>query len=89
MRHYKITIYGNVQGVSFRSSTLRRAQELGVVGFIKNEDDGSVYCEAEAKGEVMEVFLLWCKNGPELSDVEDIKLIEGEIFGFDNFNRLN
>ena len=89
MRHYKIKIYGKVQGVSFRSSTLRRAQKLGVVGFVRNEDDGSVYCEAEAIKEIMDEFLLWCNDGPENALVDDIRLTEGAIFGFDDFNRLN
>ena len=35
-------IHGRVQGVYFRASTVQCAQELGLTGWVKNCDDGSV-----------------------------------------------
>lgn len=46
----KATASGKVQGVGFRDFIRRRAMELGVVGYIRNLDDGSsveLYVEGE------------------------------------------
>lgn len=40
-------VYGQVQGVNFRSAAVREACKHGLVGFICNTHDGSVYGEAE------------------------------------------
>ncbi|HBQ65879.1 MAG TPA: acylphosphatase, partial [Leclercia adecarboxylata] len=35
-------VHGTVQGVGFRYSTQREATELGLTGYARNMDDGSV-----------------------------------------------
>lgn len=40
-------IYGKVQGVFFRDYTIEMAKRYGLVGFVSNLKDGSVYGEAE------------------------------------------
>ena len=47
MVHINIHITGRVQGVNFRTYTKEKAEELGILGFVRNETDGSVYLEAE------------------------------------------
>ena len=42
-------VYGKVQGVGFRYYTHKKANELGLNGFVKNKPDGSVYIEAEGE----------------------------------------
>ena len=42
-----ITFYGYVQGVGFRWKAKYTAQSLGISGWIRNLDDGSVEMEAE------------------------------------------
>ena len=37
-----VVVRGRVQGVWFRESARRRAEELGVAGWVRNNDDGSV-----------------------------------------------
>jgi acylphosphatase len=37
-----VRISGRVQGVSFRVWTRARAEEFGLTGWVRNEDDGSV-----------------------------------------------
>ena len=51
-------VYGRVQGVGFRYSTQHEAVKLGITGYARNLDDGSV--EVLACGEAMQVhsFLL-------------------------------
>lgn len=69
-------VYGAVQGVGFRYSTQRRAVELGLSGYVRNNDDGSV--EVVVCGSQWEVEQLvdWLKNGgPRSASVEKV-LIE-------------
>lgn len=44
----KFIVTGRVQGVCFRKYTMAKAQQLGVVGFVKNEPDGTVTGECES-----------------------------------------
>jgi acylphosphatase len=72
-KHIKIKIFGMVQGVSFRYYTIEEAKRLGVRGWVKNEDDGSVSIEAEGEKEVLEEFLSWCLKGPRWAKVKKVE----------------
>lgn len=85
MQHLSIKVYGKVQGVYFREGTKAVADQLGVKGFIRNEEDGSVYIEAEAEEWILENFLDWCDEGPDRAEVERVEKTEGELQGFTNF----
>jgi acylphosphatase len=69
----KVKILGRVQGVFFRAETKRKADELGLAGFVRNEPDGTVYVEAEGEEKNLREFLKWCREGPEISRVEKIE----------------
>ena len=75
-KKFIIKVYGKVQGVWFRKSTQQKALALGLRGFCKNLEDGSVYIEAEGDLEKLFNFVNWCKKGPELAEVENIKMSE-------------
>ncbi len=49
MKELTIEIFGRVQGVNFRRRLANLAEELKVKGFIKNLEDGSVYCLAQGE----------------------------------------
>lgn len=66
--HLKIT--GRVQGVFFRSSTKEKADALGITGWVKNCDDGSVEVLAQGEEEELNEFERWCEKGPPTADVE-------------------
>lgn len=85
MKHYKIKVYGRVQGVYFRVSTLQEASRLNLKGFVQNEADGSVYIEVEGMEEQLVTFLAWCKIGSPMSEVEKIDIEEAEIVDFNTF----
>jgi len=85
MKHINITLFGQVQGVFFRLQAKKMAQKLGIKGFIKNIEDGSLYIEAEGDEKTLEKFLFWCKGGPKLAKVENYKVKEGEFEGFESF----
>ena len=48
-RHYRFT--GIVQGVGFRVEVWKRAVDLGLIGWVKNNYDGSVECELQGSQE--------------------------------------
>jgi acylphosphatase len=51
------TFIGTVQGVGFRYSVQRAADQLGVCGWVKNLRNGNVEIIAEAPKEVLAQFL--------------------------------
>jgi acylphosphatase len=83
--HYNIKVRGNVQGVYFRDSAWKKAEELGISGFVRNEPDGAVYMEAEGGKEALESFLEWAKSGPVAAKVEKVEVSEGEVKNFFGF----
>ncbi len=85
MKHYKLRIQGRVQGVWYRASAHRKARELGLRGFVRNEPDGSVYAEAEGEEAGLQAFVNWCRQGPDLARVEQVTVEEGPIKGFETF----
>ena len=85
MRHLKIKVSGKVQGVFFRDSIRRKAEEWGIKGFTRNEPDELVYIEAEGPEEALEKLVNWCWEGPEFAKVEKVEIEEGDIKNFDDF----
>ncbi|KKR50162.1 MAG: Acylphosphatase [Candidatus Curtissbacteria bacterium GW2011_GWA1_40_16] len=67
-----IKINGQVQGVFFRRSAKIKADELGIVGWVKNCDDGSVEVMAQAEKKQVDQFIKWCKKGPPFAEVESV-----------------
>lgn len=87
MRQAKIVVSGVVQGVFYRYSTKRRADELGLRGAVKNLPDGGVeiVCEGD-EGNILKL-IEWCKQGPRgaIVDRVDVEWKEA-ISGFKNFS---
>ncbi|HAW87509.1 MAG TPA: acylphosphatase, partial [Enterococcus sp.] len=57
MRKVKMNVQGRVQGVGFRYMTKMVADQLGVTGTVKNEDDGSVTIEAIGNDDIIQKFI--------------------------------
>jgi len=85
MQHYNIVITGKVQGVFFRSTARRIANELGLTGFARNETDGSVYVEAEGDELQLKRFLDWCRKGPERAAVDKVVHNSADPVGYGSF----
>jgi len=84
-KHLDITVTGHVQGVFYRASTKAVADQLGVKGCVINEPNGSVFIEAEGDDMALEMFLDWCKEGPEHAKVISVQSNEGELKNYRNF----
>ena len=72
IKRVNLTIRGHVQGVFFRASTRQQAQRLGLTGFVRNLNNGSVNAIAEGELENIEHFINWCKLGPDAAQVEEV-----------------
>ena len=72
MRVLKAKVYGKVQGVWFRKFTQESAREIGIVGIVKNLDDGTVSVNASGKIENLRKFKQWLKTGSPNSRVDKI-----------------
>lgn len=77
-----VHIEGVVQGVYFRYSTQRRAQELGVKGWVRNLMDGSVECLLEGERDTVEALIRWLHHGPPGARVDHVRT-QGEEYGGD------
>ena len=73
MKYLTLKIFGLVQGVGFRWSSREKARELSIVGWVKNEIDGSVTVVAEGEEMALKNFLNWCKTGPRWARVDEMK----------------
>jgi acylphosphatase len=63
---------GRVQGVFFRAEARTRAEWLGVSGWIRNAEDGSVEAVFEGGREQVESMVDWCRRGPAGAHVEEL-----------------
>jgi len=59
-----LMIRGRVQGVWFRGSMQREARRLGIVGWVRNCEDGNVEAEAAGTREAVEALVAWSHHGP-------------------------
>ena len=83
----KINVSGQVQGVFFRRSAKLKADYLGIAGWARNIDDGSVEVMAEGDREKVDEFIKWCKKGPPFAKVEKVEIEELKgIEGFSDFS---
>jgi len=57
MRRCEVIFSGMVQGVGFRYSAQRRAQALGLSGFVRNLPDGRVEMVAQGEAEGLQELL--------------------------------
>jgi acylphosphatase len=68
----KYVISGRVQGVGFRYFAERRANQLGIVGYVKNCWDGSVEVYAIGDPIALEEFRSFLGEGPRSARVTNI-----------------
>ncbi len=76
---------GEVQGVGFRDATLRRARELGVLGWVRNGEDGTVQVHAEGPEPAVAELLELLHTGPPAARVSDIAVEDVTAEGHEQF----
>ncbi len=67
----RVMVFGRVQGVFFRASTARWAEELGLSGYVRNlSDDQSLEVLAEGERNKLEKLVGYLEVGPPRARVE-------------------
>lgn len=67
-----IQVEGKVQGVLFRASTAKKANALGLSGWVKNLSNGRVEIHAQGPEVNLQTLLIWCNKGPVLAKVAKV-----------------
>jgi acylphosphatase len=80
-------IKGDVQGVGFRWFLIRRAQALGLTGWVANRDDGVVEFVAEGRRPNLEQLAAAAREGPRMARVTEVEVnwstATGDLSRFD------
>jgi acylphosphatase len=72
MKRLEASVYGRVQGVSFRYYTQKEAERLNLLGWVANVSDGSVYVVAEGPEENLKKLANYLHTGPPSAYVETV-----------------
>ncbi len=76
-----LIIEGRVQGVFFRASTVRVSRENSIRGWVRNKAGGAVEAVIEGNKSAVEEVIKWCRGGPPMARVEDVKVTWEEYEG--------
>ncbi|HUX30093.1 MAG TPA: acylphosphatase [Thiobacillus sp.] len=74
MKTQRLLIKGRVQGVWFRESMRRKAERLGVAGWVRNTPDGAVEAVVQGPAEAVDALIAWARSGPLMARVDGITL---------------
>ncbi len=84
-RRVRVRVTGTVQGVGFRPHVHRLAGELGLAGFVLNDERG-VLCEAEGESAAVTAFVeRLATDAPPLAVVEEVLAKEAAPTGEEGF----
>lgn len=81
----RASVRGRVQGVGFRDATVTRARRLGVTGWVRNAEDGTLALHAEGPAEAVEQLLAFVRGGPPSASVSDVQLQPAKLEGHERF----
>ena len=72
----KCVVAGRVQGVFYRATAARRAQELAIRGYARNLADGRVEVLACGEEEAVRTFVSWLWTGSSASKVTSVDVTD-------------
>jgi acylphosphatase len=75
----KALVGGRVQGVYYRATAQRRAQELGIGGYARNLPDGSVEVLACGDEQAVSAFVSWLWVGSSASKVTSVEVLDAPV----------
>lgn len=74
MKTLRVRVHGQVQGVSFRAATRDQARELGLGGWVRNREDGSVEAQLHGGDAALQAMLTWLHHGPPQARVDAVEV---------------
>lgn len=81
----RVLVRGVVHGVGFREGTARLARELGVMGWVRNADDGTVLVHVEGAPDALARIEAYLRSGPPPARVVDVALQPTAVEGHEQF----
>jgi acylphosphatase len=81
----RVVVRGQVQGVFFRDSTRRLAQQRGISGWVTNRADGAVEAVFEGAPDAVERLVEFSRKGPRGAQVDSVEVREEEPEGLAGF----
>lgn len=77
-RSVRVIVTGKVQGVGYRWWCVRQAQHLGVDGWVRNRQDGSVEAVAHGPEDAVDDLIEACRNGPRGAAVTGVSVADAD-----------
>ncbi|HEY0391599.1 MAG TPA: DNA polymerase ligase N-terminal domain-containing protein [Solirubrobacterales bacterium] len=81
----RAVVEGAVQGVGFRDATLQRARRLGVMGWVRNGEDGEALVHAEGPEPAVEGLVSFLRDGPPAARVAGVRTESVKPEGHEQF----
>jgi DNA ligase D-like protein (predicted 3'-phosphoesterase) len=81
----RAVVRGEVQGVGFRDATVRRAHSLGVLGWVRNGEDGTVQVHAEGPEAAVDELLAFLHDGLRPAHVTGVEIERVRVEGHEQF----
>jgi acylphosphatase len=79
MQCKKCLVGGRVQGVYYRATAARRAQELGIRGYARNLGDGRVEVLACGEAQALSAFVSWLWIGSSACKVTSVEVCDAPV----------
>ncbi len=79
MKEMYAKVYGDVQGVNFRTFAKAKAQELSITGYVKNLEEGTVEIVGQGSEENLKNFFNYISVGSEHAEVESVDVSYGPL----------
>ena len=84
MSTVKFVFHGTVQGIGFRAHVKKKAMELGIKGWVKNNQDGSVSAVFSGDEEMISIMDGYCRKIP-LAELSSVESMPANDANFDSF----
>jgi DNA ligase D-like protein (predicted 3'-phosphoesterase) len=81
----RAVVRGEVQGVGFRDAARRRARDLGVMGWVRNGEEGEVLVHAEGSEAAVEELVAFLEEGPPAAQVAEVAFETVKVEGHEQF----
>jgi len=81
----RAVVRGRVQGVGFREATVAEAHRLGVLGWVRNGEGGTVAVHAEGPESAVEQLVEFLEEGPSMARVEAVDTERAKVEGHEQF----
>jgi acylphosphatase len=81
----RIAIAGRVQGIGYRMWAQGKARGLGLLGWVRNRQDGTVEALVQGASDKVEAFLSAAEKGPRGARVDDVMAVPEPVQPLANF----